>query len=181
MNDQTLSENTTDAVLGQEFLTWLWFHGETAPAGFKDSKGRPFLLTLGQKVVVQGGEGEMRETTAVNGGMTDGSHLPLREARLGLLMGKKVTRALLHLEQEELHWQVSIKADDFSMGSFRTPKIESDSDDDPEALFLEKMYVLEKGLALFDAAYNTFLALRLSNDDWAHEVHEIGLWMSRKE
>ncbi len=181
MTDQTISANTTDAVLGQEFLTWLWFHGETSPAGFKDAKGQSFLLTVDQKVVVQGGEGEMRETTTVNGGMTDGNHLPLREARLGLLMGKKVTRALLHFEQDELHWQVFIKADDFSMGSFRTPKIESDSADDPEALFFEKMYNLEKGLAMFDAAYNAFLALRLSRDDWEHEIHEMRLWMSRQE
>ena len=88
MSEQGYLTDSTDSLLGQEFLTWLWFRGETSPLGFTDVNGRPFSLLLDQKVVVQGGEGDMRENTYVTGGMTDGVHLQLREARLGLLTGK---------------------------------------------------------------------------------------------
>ena len=179
MSEQDYLVDSTDSLLGQEFLTWLWFRGETSPLGFTDSNGRPFSLLLDQKVVVQGGEGDMRETTSVTGGMTDGIHLPLREARLGLLTGKKVTRALLLLEQDGIHWQMTLKADDFAPGAFRTPKIESDKDDQ-EAAFLEKMFVIEQGLTLLDTAYKVFLEVRLSSK-WDQEVRSIGSWMTRQE
>ena len=37
MNEPYLGQ-TTDMVLGQEFLTWLWFRSETQPMGFKDKE-----------------------------------------------------------------------------------------------------------------------------------------------
>ena len=42
MNEPYLGQ-TTDMVLGQEFLTWLWFRSETQPIGFlKIKKACPF-------------------------------------------------------------------------------------------------------------------------------------------
>ena len=38
MSEQYLGQGI-DILLGQEFLTWLWFISETKPMGFKDSKG----------------------------------------------------------------------------------------------------------------------------------------------
>ena len=45
MNEPYLGQ-TTDMVLGQEFLTWLWFRSETQPMGFKDKEGVPFSCLL---------------------------------------------------------------------------------------------------------------------------------------
>lgn len=181
MNEPYLGQ-TTDVVLGQEYLTWLWFRSETSPLGFKDTKGQVFTVALDQRVVVQGGEGPSRETTSVSGSplTEDGFHLPLREARLGLSTGKKVTRALLRFEQNELSWQTTLKAEDFSMGTFRTPKVEHEEDDDPDAIFLEKMYLIEQCLQLFDQTYKTFLEVRLSIG-WADEVRDMAKWMIRQE
>ncbi len=175
-----------DIVLGQEFLTWLWFRHEQLPLGFKDQNGKPFHIALEQRVVVQGGEGDSKETTSFSGASydeigTDGVHLSMREARLGLRTGKKVTRALLRFEQEELVWFVTIKADDFALGSLRTPKVEHEADDDPDAVFLEKIYLMERAQNLFDMAYKTFLELRLDNRAWNEEMQAIGAWMTRQE
>ena len=46
MNEPYLGQ-TTDMVLGQEFLTWLWFRSETQPMGFKDKEGVPFSMNSG--------------------------------------------------------------------------------------------------------------------------------------
>jgi hypothetical protein len=98
---------------------------------------------------------------------------------LGLRTGKKVTRALVRFEREELAWQTTIKAEDFSFGSFKTPKVEMEKDDDPDAGFLEKMYLMELCLGLLDACYKLFLDVRLSAL-WDQEVREMSDWMSHQ-
>ncbi|MDR2669694.1 MAG: hypothetical protein LBC14_07070, partial [Desulfovibrio sp.] len=93
MNDTPYLGRTADLLLGQEFLTWLWFRSATGKI-FNDVKGRPFTISVEQRVVVQGGDGDHLETASVSGVESE-----LREARLGLVTGKKVSRALLRLER----------------------------------------------------------------------------------
>jgi hypothetical protein len=172
MNGTLPVYKSSDETLGREFLTWLWCRSEIANT-MKDEKGEEFAFFMEQRVVVQGGEGEMKETASVSGAMSE-----LREARLGLATGKKVTRAMLRLEQEPESWQLVLKADDFCLGSLKTPKIESaaDKNNDPEALFFEKVYLLEKCVSFLDILFKEFLRLRLSKD-WATEVNEVRDWL----
>jgi len=170
MTDTPYLGQGTDAMLGQEFLTWLWYRCEEQPDGFHDAKGQAFRMAMEQRVVVQGGEGDALETATVAG-----AHSQLREARLGLRMGKKVTRAQVHIEADGLAWQVNLKAEDLSLSGFRTPPIDKNGDD-PDAVFLEKMYLLENGLDKLDAAYAQFLTLRLSAS-WPQEVQAVARWM----
>lgn len=167
---------TPDEILGQEFLTWLWFRSDVASDAFKTSDGSPFVVTMEQRIVVQGGQGDTKETASVSGVLS-----PLREARFGLGTGKKVTRALLHLEKEDMAFQVSLKAEDFSLGGLKTPKIDKgDSDDDPDALFLEKVYLMEACVDLLDNLYASFLQVRLC-EDWNDEVLAIQKWLTEAE
>lgn len=176
MSDTPYLGETTDLILGQEFLTWLWFKSDTAPGSFTLKDGSPFSASMEQRIVVQGGEGDSRETTSVSGNLS-----PLREARYGIAAGKKVTRALLLLEKEDMSWQVSLKAEDFALGSLKTPKIDTqDADDEPDALLLEKFYLIETALAMLDALYARFLGLRLS-PQWAGEVRDLQHWLDRTE
>lgn len=175
MSDTPYLGQTTDIILGQEFLTWLWFRSDTGGI-FNDRSGRPFTVSMEQRIVVQGDNGEHLETASVSGVNSE-----LREARMGLTVGKKVTRALLRLEREPDEWQFSLKAADFSMGGLKTPKIESAGgrDADPDALFLEKMYLIESCLELMDTLYKDFLSIRLdtSADGWHGEVSRLRAWM----
>lgn len=168
--------DSTDTILGQEFLTWLWYQSDTAPGGFVDAEGAPFAVSMEQRIVVQGGEGEARETASVSGSLS-----PLREARFGLGTGKKVSRALLRLEKDDLAFQLTLKAEDFSISGLKTPKLDkSDGDEDPDALLLERIYLMESCMALLDSLYARFLALRLS-ERWQREVADMGQWLSRTE
>lgn len=165
-----------DAILGEEFLTWLWYQSDTAPDFFRDKQNRQFNVYMEQRIVVQGGQGQQRETATVSGSL---SHL--REARYGLGTGKKVARALIRLEQETLVFQFTLKAEDFSIGSLKTPKLDAtDRDDDPDALFLEKIFLYQTCLDLLDSLYLNFLNLRLSAS-WGREVADIGQWLARIE
>lgn len=172
----TNDAKSIDAILGEDFLTWLWYQSDTAPGAFRDKGGLPFNLYMEQRIVVQGGEGESRETATVSGSLS-----PLREARFGLGTGKKVSRALIRLEKDDLVFQFTLKAEDFSLGSLKTPKLDAaDKDDDPDALFLEKIFLMESAVQLLDWVYLGFLNLRLSNK-WDEEVNQMGKWLSRTE
>ncbi|MBQ4616620.1 MAG: hypothetical protein IJB29_07960 [Mailhella sp.] len=170
-----IGENT-DLILGQEFLTWLWFRSETGNVFRMEGAergGEPFTVAMEQRIVVRGGEGENQETATVVG-----SFSPLREARLGLLTGKQVVRCLVRLEKDGMDWQVSLKAEDFSINSLRTPRVaRDDGDEDPEGLFLEKMYLIDLGLDMLDEMYRQFLSLRLDAAAWNKEAQAVAEWM----
>ena len=163
---------STDLVLGQEFLTWLWYRSDTAPVFKAPDGGGDFTVSMEQRIVVQGGEGDARETASVSGVLSE-----LREARLGLTTGKQVTRALVRITRDPEAWQVTLRAADFSLGSLKTPTVEKgdSQDDDPDALFYEKIHLTETCLAFFDAVYAEFLGLRLSRD-WEAEAKKIREW-----
>ncbi|MCR4666781.1 MAG: hypothetical protein K5657_05755 [Desulfovibrio sp.] len=163
-----------DIVLGQEFLTWLWFKSDVSPDSFVTGAGEHFSVSMEQRIVVQGGDGDSKETASVQGAFSS-----LSEARFGLGTGKKVVRALLRLEKDDMAFQLSAKAEDFTMNSVRTPKIEREAndEDDPDALLLEKIYFLETVVELWDSLYVSFLRLRLS-DAWDGEVRDMRQWMT---
>ena len=163
-------------VLGEEFLTWLWFQSDVAPGAFVDKDGQPFSVSMEQRIVVQGGEGDARETASVAGTLS-----PLTEARFGLGKGKKVTRATIRLEKDELAFQLTLSADDFTLGSMKLPKVEKPAEDeDPDAMLLERFYMMEVCLGLLESLYATFLRLRLSAA-WGETVQEITAWIRRGE
>lgn len=172
----SFDENTPDNILGQEFLTWLWYRSDSSPA-FTDTDGSPFAVSLERRITVEGGQGDERETAAVSGALS-----PLREAKVGLATGKKVTKAMLLLTKDELSFSVNISAETFALGSMKTPKVEKPGeDDDPDAVFLEKVFLIETAVRLLDCLYRSFLAVRLDEDAWAREVQEIHSWASRTE
>ncbi len=172
------SGDNIDVLLGQEFLTWLWYRGEFADGLFRMStesghEGDAFHVRLEQRLVVRGGEGDYQETASVSG-----SFSPLREARLGLSTGKQVVRALVRFSKDELDWQLTLKAEDFCLNSMRTPPVaKPEEGDDPDAIFLEKIYLIESCLDLIDDVYLQFLKIRLSEQAWDEEVKAVAAWI----
>ena len=160
-------------VLGQDFLTWLWFKSEKSGWLFKLPDDSEVNVYLEQKISVRGGEGEDAETATVSG-----PHAQFAEARLGLKSGKRVDRALIRFEQDGETWTVTVKADDFTLNALRPPKIDTRSEEgeDPDAKVLEKMFLIEKCTNFFDALYAQFLAIRLS-PGWPGELSDFGEWL----
>lgn len=165
-----------DAVLGQDFLTWLWFRSEKNGWLFRTSGGEEFNVYLEQKVSVRGGEGENVETAVVSG-----PNAAFAEAREGLKAGKRVDRALLRLEQDGNTWMVQLKADDLGLNALRTPKIETRAaeGEDPDGPVLEKLYLIEKGAGFVEELYGQFLTARL-NPGWRDELRAFSEWLKEK-
>ncbi len=161
-------------ILGRDFLTWLWFKSETQNGIFKSSNGEDFSLYLEQKIVVEGGEGESLEKAVCTGIMSE-----LWEAKQGLRKGKKVVQAKIKIESDINEWIVQVESSDFNFAGFKTPKIDTklDEGDDPDSIFLEKMFLLEKAIGFIDDVYNDFISKRLSIH-WQGEVDAFKKWLS---
>jgi len=164
---------TVSLLLGQEFLTWLWFASETSSGLFRTKDGEAFSVTVEQKVSVQGGEGEAKETAMCSGPMAE-----LREARMGLATGKKVNKVKVRIEKDEAAWQVLLDAATFTLQGLKTPKVEMklEEGEDPDARILEKIYLLEKCTGYVDTVFAKFLDLRFS-PQWKEETARLQRWL----
>ncbi len=172
---ETLGSNI-ELVLGQEFLTWLWYHSEIQNGTFYTVKDNsPYVLYLHQRIVVRGGEGDATETASVSG-----VNSALREAKMGLVTGKLVVRALIRMEKNDLDWQLTLKAEDFALNGLKTASVakEDRDNDNPDALFLEKIFLIEEGLDLVDDVYHQFLKARLDESVWREECKRIAEWIN---
>lgn len=175
IHDADEVDESLDGILGQDFLTWLWFKSDVAYTLFRTDDGQPFQVSMEKRMTVTGYVGFDRETTAMTS-FYEGA--PLTEARLGLRRGKKVSSALIHITKDDFVSDVSVKAADFSLNSLKTPKIDkSDRDDDPDSLFLEKVFLIETAVTLLDSLYRQFLGLRLDKDKWKKTTGEMMKWM----
>ncbi len=167
---------TQNPVIGKEFLTWLWYLTEARGNVFSLPDGSSFTLNLEQRITVQGGEGDSTETAVCSGLMTE-----MREARTGLKTGKKVQQAKVRIQKDSMEWTVGLDAANLNFTSMKTPKIDTqDSDDDPDALVLEKIYLLEKGTQCLDAAFALFLEKRLGAD-WEQERQAMRKWILNED
>ncbi|XXJ20070.1 hypothetical protein ACR42D_11110 [Desulfovibrio caledoniensis] len=164
-------ENT---LLGQDFLTWLWYKTDEDAVLFKLEDNRTFTLHMEQKLSVQGGEGETKATATVSSPAGE-----MSEARAGLRTGKKVHKAQLMFSMDQDEWLVTVSAADFGLSGLKTPKINTKDDegDDPDAKFLEKIFLVDRCLEMFDVVFTQFLNLRMSKD-WAEESARVKLWIN---
>ena len=162
-------------ILGRDFLTWLWFKSEEQNGIFKTKNGEDFALYLEQKVVVQGGEGERLEKAMCTGAMSE-----LREAKLGLLTGKKVVQAKIKLEQDSNEWIMEVDASNFTFSGLKTPKVRTkmEEGEDPDGVFLEKIFLVEKALGFVDYLFRDFVEKRFSIH-WQREIEAFRKWLDR--
>jgi len=168
-------DESPNGMLGQDFLTWLWFRSDVVSTFFLAGNAQPFQVSMEKRVTVTSFCGTDRETTSMATWVPGES---LLEARVGLRRGKKVTSALIHLTKDDFGFDVSVKAADFSLNGLKTPKIDkSDRDDDPDALFLEKVFLIETAVTLLDSLYRQFLGLRLDEGKWKKTTDEMMKWM----
>ena len=165
-------ENT---ILGQDFLTWLWYKTDVENVMFALEDKRTFTLQMEQKLSVQGGEGETKATATVSSPAGE-----LSEAKTGLRTGKKVNKAQLLFSMDEDNWLVQVNSTDFGLSGLKTPKIatKDDEGDDPDAKFLEKMFLMEKCLEMLDVVFTQFLTLRMNKNAWEEESASIKLWIN---
>ncbi|HEY5672673.1 MAG TPA: recombination-associated protein RdgC [Malonomonas sp.] len=182
--DSALEQIEANRWLGTDFLQWLLFRTLNSDSSYAVStsgpllENQPFRAFLDNRLVMIGGgqEGVQKVTVA-------GPQDQYSEVCAALQRGKQIEEATLHLQQdEENSWKLTLKAERFQFGGYRTPMVRPDSDpnDDPqaeaEAAFYTKLGAVETGEQMFNSLLKVFMELRLSTD-WPETVATITRWL----
>ena len=169
--------------IGQEFLLWLLCQTMTgsgeyavATAGVFGT-GEPFTAFMNDRVLLQARSETGMQKVTVAGAQDD-----FREVLAALRLGKSITEATIHLEKDENAWKLTLKGEMFHFGSFKSPAVQLEKDNtvdshaEAEAVFFERMHLLESGLQLFDSLFAAFLNNRLG-DSWQKTLEGIHSWL----
>jgi hypothetical protein len=170
--------------LGTDFMLWLMYQTMNEASEYAVNQAgvllekEPFVAYLDDRVVLLGaGENGAQKITVA------GPQDRFNEVRSALLNKKQITEATLHLETGDDHWKMTLKGELFHFASFKAPsvKVEKDNTTDEgmerEAVFFERMVLLEKGTQLFDSTFAIFLKLRLGNA-WSEQETAIQGWLN---
>ncbi|MDW7771504.1 MAG: hypothetical protein SCH71_01310 [Desulfobulbaceae bacterium] len=162
--------------LGQEFLAWLWFKSEER-SGTIDLPGTGDVLVVFEKhMLLELGEGDESEKVICRGLQTE-----LKEARTGLLMGKKPEQARIRLARGDYEFNVTLTASTMEFRNVRLPKTvaEGDEGDNPESMearILERISLFEQLLELVNDLFRMYIAVRAS-DRWEDELVNMRKWI----
>jgi len=162
--------------VGQEFLAWLWYKSEER-GGLIDIPGTGDVQVVFEKhMLLEFGEGEANEKVICRGLQTE-----LKEARAGLLMGKKPEQARIRLARGDYEYSVTLAAATMEFRNVRLPRsgAAGDEGDDPEAQegrLLERVSLFEDLSGLVNDLLRMFIRVRTS-DNWPAELQKIRQWV----
>lgn len=162
--------------LGEEFLTWLWFVIENDQDHIKKFDQDFVALEIGNRIVFENRRKESKERITIKG---DGAGL--EEGILTLAKGSMVTELNMVYKSAELSWQFTLKGESLNFSSLNLPTIAlPESEEDFEGFVLEKIYLYEKVLTLFNNIFAHFVKIRLSNAWQRKMVPKIRNWIQAK-
>ncbi len=190
---QEANQASSDAVLdmiegnrwlGQDFLLWLMYQTMEGSSSYTVNQSGPaesgegFSAYLNDRLLLVGGsDSGVQKVTVI------GPQDAFSEVRTALQAGKQITESILHMEKLEHQWKLTLKGETFHLASFKAPSVKIERDNrsnegsEKEAVFYERMYVLEEGLQLFDSLYRHFLDTRLGAN-WPQTLARIEAWLN---
>lgn len=185
--DAVLDQIVSNRWLGWEFLLWVMHRTMNESSEYRINQAgpaerdEPFVAYLNDRLVLcSAGEDGMQKITVA------GPQDRFSEVRIALRHGKVINEATLHFEKGEHLWKMTLKGETFRFASLRSPKVTMEKDitvdeaSEREAVFFERMCVLEEGLQLFDSLLAAFLAARLG-DEWNATMGKIGEWLAAEQ
>ncbi len=190
-HNQAASDHVVDLIkdnrwLGQEFLLWMIYRSEEEDGVYSINQegpaleGEGFVAHADSRVVAAGavGEGERRITYV-------GPMEKFKELRAALRLGHAIGEATLYMEKGEDVWAMTLKGETFHFTSYKTPKVHVEKDeltderDERDAVFYERMHLVESGLQMFDSLLSHFLRARLDTE-WKETAEAIQKWCRSK-
>ncbi|MDQ5985184.1 MAG: hypothetical protein CSYNP_00889 [Syntrophus sp. SKADARSKE-3] len=166
------------ALLGREFLTWLWSKSEERNGmilipGFGDIE-----MAFIRRLALESGEGEYAESV-----VCQGQHADLKEGKEAVRQGKKIKEARISLGRDSAKWEFTFKADTFQFQSMKLPvptDMDVEEEEDKSGRTLERIYLIETAVKTMDDLFAQFITLRLS-EDWPGEVERMEKWSKDKD
>lgn len=165
--------------LGAEFLTWLWWRCEAGGGLFSIPSVGDVFIQFVKLVRLESGTQSNREMVQCLGRAAQ----EMKEAKTGLLLGKKVARARLVIKTETITMEVTISSKALD---FHGLKIVSGFDDTLEevtaiegarGLVLLKLNALKEARLIIHSIFDQFVSKRLDAAVWAREKKGVREWI----
>jgi len=167
--------------LGHEFLMWLMYQTTNSDSAYRvecsgpAAVGEPFRAWLDERMVLGGSGSEGVQKVTVSGPQDN-----FEEVCVALRQGKQMSEATMYLDKYEHQWRMTLKGELFQFGSFKCPAVKIDRsaavEDEQQAVFYERIHVLEEGLQLFDTLLRIFLQHRLGSE-WENIAASMRKWL----
>lgn len=166
-----------DEVIGRDFLTWLVCKAARNDYVLSDGNGGDISVFPKDRITITGGSGELTESVSMSG-----EHPECEEIKAGLRRGKYVTKLTLIIGQDGHEWRVALDSTRLDLNGLRTPRVSTTAEvahaeGDADALFLEKLYLIERASGFVRGLFKQFLKLRLSTA-WQTEVLRFKSWLA---
>jgi len=182
-SEAVLDQIRANQWLGQELLLWLLYRTLNASGEYRLLQPGPldsnatFIAFLNDRLVLMhASDSGMQKVTVA------GAQDQFGEVLAALRGGKCITEAAITLEHAENQWRLTLKGELFHFASLKAPPVRLEKDDcvdahaEHEAVFYERMHLLESCLQMFDSLLHQFLTERLS-DSWPQQNAEIESWI----
>ena len=163
--------------LGQEFLTWLWWKSEERGGSVELPDYGDISVVFEKHMLLEYGEGEYSEKLVCTGLQAE-----LKEARTGLMVGKKLEQARIRIARDSYEWSFTMGAALFECRNVRVPKTaaaeqgQGNTDEEVEGMILERVYLFEELVRIINDLFRLFLTMRLS-DSWSSELKKVRGWV----
>ncbi len=162
--------------IGTDFLLWLLHSGMTGGMGGQQR------AWIDNKIVLQGESEEGPQSVTILG-----PQHRLKELKAAIRDNKKISEATIYLEDGDDTWRLTLKGEAFFFASYKCPNVTLERDDtvdqvnEQQAVFLERMHLVTKGIGLLELALTSFLERRLGGDVWIETLQEIHEWLLEGE
>ncbi|MBE0574851.1 MAG: recombination-associated protein RdgC [Desulfuromonadales bacterium] len=183
-SEAILEQIEANQWLGRDFLLWLMHETMNASSEYTINQpgpavsGEGFVAYLNDRLLLAASS-----ETGVQKVTVTGPQDHFSEVRTALQGGKDIHEAVLYMEKQEQLWKMTLKGGTFHFASFKAPSVTLEKDDitdasmEREAVFFERMYLLEEGLQLFDSLLSAFLKLRL-DANWQQKEQAIRTYLA---
>jgi len=162
--------------IGEEFLTWFWFVIDTHHGMFATIDNDFNSLEIGNRIVLENRKKESVERITIKG--DDAS---LEEGVLALKKGALVTELNIAYQSNNQQWKCTIKGESLNLSSLSTPSVRlPQSPEELEGFVLEKAYLYDKIIRIFDKIYENYINLRISDRWQKTELPLIKKWINSK-
>lgn len=187
-SDDVLALIKENSWLGMDFMRWLMYKTMEDTSEYEVNQRGHFMeketyvAYINDRLILKGNsERGIQKLSAL------GPQDNFSEVRTAVRSGKEITEATIYLEKEEEEfWKLTLKGDMFHFASLKSPSVRIEKDEvtdeasEREAVFYERMFLLERGMQLFDSLYADFLRLRLGSA-WDKEFADIEAWLIADE
>jgi len=162
--------------IGQEFLTWLWWKSEERGGSVALPDQGDITVIFEKHLLLEYGEGESSEKCICSGLQSE-----LKEARTGLVMGKKLEQARIQLIKDDYEWNFTMAAAVMEFRNVKLPKTGpaaegGNSPEEQEGMILERIFLFEELIRLVQALFRVFLEIRVGNE-WKDELVKVRKWV----